>query len=524
MIEDVSGIRLVPPPGAGWWCRTLFLLGALLSVPALPAIGDGESAPREIRNLGRSRAVSRPLETAADLQAVFEELRPDYVELLEKAGWEGDPADLLRAIAEGAFTERTFPVGGRLPWMSYRKAGKIDFYRDVVWAGKEAFEAFEVRLTSNDWRWAFIVPKACGNLALLSRAGAGDLDVSVTRGVLKLTDPEGREIVVRSGESATVTAPLTAPGATERGERGVETSVEVEEGRVELRDYGHPIAVTLEGGNTVSATISQAGRLLLAVPETNPGPLPVRVGDATGTLSAGAGMSSGWASADVEPPEVRIGFGAPHLAPRSGLHRHWIVGRETEIEIAVADAGSGVERWTPVIDGEETTRDALRGPWTVGEHTVAVVAVDGAGNRRQTDPVPFLCDTEPPELAWGVEGVAPMAPGSVANDDPGSPPPSLRGRRLLRVGKRHWETDSDSIQVVIRPQVRKPWRFEGLDVPLGRERGLWVLAEDAHCADAGRVAYDLAAEDDSTIVLRIEAVDCAGNARRGRLTLKRARR
>ncbi len=509
-------------------CKVMFLTG-LFSMLTCPA--TGESAPREIRNLGRSRAVSEPLETASDLQTTFEELRSDYLELLEKAGWEGDPADLFQAIEEGRFTERTFPVGGRLPWMSYRKpAGQITFYSNVVWAGEAPFEAFEVRLLSNDWRWAFIIPKACGNLALLSRTGGGDLDVSVTSGVLELIDPEGRPIVIHGGETKTVTAPLQDLGAAQRGEAGFETSVEVEEGSLELRDYGHPISVTVDEGSTVSATLSPTGRLLLAVPESNPGPLPIRVGDAIGTLSAGAGMSSGW-SEDAEPPAVRIGFTTPRLAPRSGINAHWIAGMGAEIEVQVTEGDNGIEYWTPRIDDQETSLEALRGPWTVGEHTLAVVAVDGLGKRHQTDPIRFRYDVEPPELSWGVEGLGPIGPaGSLPEegqaghlvDDSESPPPSLRGRRLLRIGKREWEADSDHTQVVIRPQHKKDQHFEGIDVPLGPEQGVWILAEDDECSDAGSLSYDLVAGDDGGVVLRVAAVDCAGNSRRGRLNLTRA--
>lgn len=480
---------------------------------------SGESAPREIRDLGRSRAVSEPLETASDLQTTFEELREDYLELLQEAGWEGDPADLLQAIAEGRFIERTFPVGGKLPWMSYRKpSGKISFYRNVVWAGDEPFEAFEIRILSNDWRWAFIVPKLCGNLALLSRTGAGDLDVSLISGVLELTDTEGRPIVIRGGETKTVTAPLQDLSATRRGEAGFDTEVEVEEGSLELRDYGHPVAVTVDEGHQVSATVSTTGRLLLAVPESNPGPLPIRVGDATGTLSAGANMSSAWSTEGAVPPDVRIGFTVPRLAPRSGINAHWIAGIGSEIEVKVTEGDHGIDHWTPMIDDEEASLDALRGPWTVGEHTLEVLAVDKLGKSHRSDPIQFRYDIEPPELSWGVEGIGPRM-GRLTADDPGSPRPSLRGRRLLRIGNLEWQTDSDHTQVVVRPQRKKGLRFEGIDVPLGPEQGLWVLAEDNECGDAGSLSYDLLTGDDDEVVLRVEAVDCAGNAQRGRFSL-----
>ncbi len=487
-----------------------------------------ESATRKIRDLGRSRAVSETLVTASDLQAAFEELRPDYLKLLADAGWPGDPADLLREIEAGRFSERTFPVGGILKWMSYRKpSGEISFYNNVEWAGDEPFEAFEVRLLSAGWRWAFIIPKACGNLALLSRAGASELDVSMISGVLELTDSEGRTIVIHGGETKTVTAPLQS--TTRRGKAGFDTAVEVDEGSLELRDYGHPVAVTVDEGNQVSATVSATGRLLLAVPEGNPEPLPIRIGDATGTLSAGASMSSAWSDEDAVPPEVRIGFTVPRMAPRSGINAHWIAGIGSEIEVQVTGGDHGIESWTPMIDDQEATLDQLRGPWTVGEHTLAVVAIDKLGKDHHSDPIHFRYDIEPPALSWGIEGLGPIGSAGrpregYLDDDPEDPPPARRGRRLLQIGDQEWETDSDHTQVVFRPQRKKGLRFEGIDVPLGPEQGLWILAEDDECGDAGRVSYDLVTGDGGVIVLRVEAVDCAGNAQRGRLSLTPAKK
>ncbi len=247
---------------------------------------------REIRHLGGENAVTpRPLVTEDDLQRLFRRRRAGFTSLLRRAGWEGRPADLLRAIANGEATERTFPVGGKLQWMAYGQPGGIGFLRDVVWAAEQPFEAFEVRLESNGWQWVFIVPKACGNLALFSRAGTAKLAVSLSSGELRLTDPEGKEVVVRAGESTTVSAEKTQT-SERRGEGGVETEVGVKEGELVFRDYGHPISVTLGGGNKVRAAVTPEGQLAFSVPATNPEPLPIQLGDATGTLSAGSAMEA----------------------------------------------------------------------------------------------------------------------------------------------------------------------------------------------------------------------------------------
>ena len=224
---------------------------------------------------------------------------------------------------------------------------------------------------------------------------------------------------------------------------------------------------------------------------------------------------------DTSPPEVRIGFAGPRLlAPRFGLNDRWIVGPGTEVEVEAEDSGSGVDQWTPMIDGEEVAKESLRGPWSKGERTVSVVASDRAGNRSRTE-VPFIFDPDPPELSWGVEGSG-SALGSIAgapSEDLGRLASALRGRRKMRVGKLGWRLDSDLAEVVIRPQTRKPIFVEGLG-PIGSKNGLWVLADDKVCDELDSLIYELiAGAERGDYELWIKAVDCVGNAVVGQLSL-----
>ena len=224
---------------------------------------------------------------------------------------------------------------------------------------------------------------------------------------------------------------------------------------------------------------------------------------------------------DNVPPTVRIGFVGPQVAPRSGLHEVWIVGPGVEIEVEVVDDESGVERWTPRIDGEEIAPERLKGPFSKGAHTLSVAADDRAGNHRETM-VPFIFDPDPPEVSWGVEGGSALGdtmgePG----EDVSGPGPALRGRNQLRVSKLDWEILSDLAQIRVRPQTRKPIGLEGLG-SLSPQQGLWVLATDEHCPDLTDLAYDLiAGSRRGEVVLRFEAVDCVGNTRRGQVSLVR---
>ncbi len=356
------------------------LLCALCVSPAAEAREGADW--RQIRNLGDRPFSQQPLVAAADLRSLFRQRPADVREVLERAGWPGDPADLLRAVEEGEIGERLLPVGGKLQWMAYRTPAKVDVHRRVIWAGEEPVEAFELVLISGDWRWKFLVPKECGNLALFSRGGTAELTVAVSSGLLRLTDPEERKIVARSGESATVSAPATEPVEPRRGEAGVETSVGVEEGTVEFRDYGHPISVVLETGDSMSATVNEAGLLALSVPGTNPGPLAVQVGDAVGTLSAGAMMAADWSppvcSLTVSPrsdcPDQPFAFDASGSSAAGGA--------VNTLELEIVHPDGRTETLAPEREGSlRRTRAFFRS----GTYRARAVAISGQGKRSRNE-------------------------------------------------------------------------------------------------------------------------------------------
>ncbi len=233
---------------------------------------------------------------------------------------------------------------------------------------------------------------------------------------------------------------------------------------------------------------------------------------------------------DTTPPEVRISFTGPRLAPRSGLNDRWILGPGMEVEVEVEDGGSGVREWTPMIDGEEIARVALEGPWIRGEHTVEVVASDRDGNRRQVE-VPFIYDPDPPELSWGVEGSSELGntAGQSSDDLAGLGRP-MRGRREMKIGRRNWQLDSDMAEILVRPQDGKPiglgGRAGGVQAEgvgsIGSDQGLWVLAQDAVCSELDVLTYELVpGPRKKEFVLHIEAIDCIGNRRRAQLPLVR---
>jgi hypothetical protein len=123
----------------------------------------------DIRRLGTSNAISKPgPKTGDDLKRVFQRNRADYEKVLRDANWPGNPEDLFRAVESGSFSEAKYPVGHTFEWMAVKKGGVAVPTRPIRWAGADPFEAFEIRFESNGYNHRFLVPKACGNLALVA--------------------------------------------------------------------------------------------------------------------------------------------------------------------------------------------------------------------------------------------------------------------------------------------------------------------------------------------------------------------
>lgn len=122
----------------------------------------------DIRRLGTSNAVFRPgPQTGEELQRIFGDHRDEYEKVLRDTNWPGNPDDLFAAVANGDFSEAQYPVGHTFEWMAVRRRGVVEATGRVRWAGDAPFEAFEIRFESNDREHRFLIPKACGNLALI---------------------------------------------------------------------------------------------------------------------------------------------------------------------------------------------------------------------------------------------------------------------------------------------------------------------------------------------------------------------
>ncbi len=126
--------------------------------------------------LGTSQALCRPgIESAQELQAYFTNNRETVEQVLQHANWQGNSQDLFDAIAQGEFTEGSYPKGTKFEWTSLKKEGKGQSKPRKIWAGEQPFDGFEVNFTSQCQVHRMVIPNACCNLSLVGSSEVATL-------------------------------------------------------------------------------------------------------------------------------------------------------------------------------------------------------------------------------------------------------------------------------------------------------------------------------------------------------------
>ena len=227
-------------------------------------------------------------------------------------------------------------------------------------------------------------------------------------------------------------------------------------------------------------------------------------------------------SEDESAPAQSFEASGPHLPPRIGMNKTWILGPGANLGALADDSQSGVDRIEYRLDGEEVSQDAWTGPWQPGFHEASLTAVDGAGNRAETLTIPFVYDVAPPTLSWGVEGVGFLGDVETDPSESVADPGPRRAKRTIEVDDPHsfwpwrkqiWTVRHDGHQVLVKPsrpvlvtvsertvsedhEGHEAAASDDLTVILGPERGIWVLAEDEACGASLHLDYgfDVSAE------------------------------
>ena len=222
----------------------------ILLLSVLLLIGGTSTAysATTLKKLGDHPFYTPPLTSVADLQTLLQKRSAKIEEGFTKAG----AADLFPAFMEQFPNAKVESVvvapGETMPWMLFRKWGKgaISVAKDVTWGGKAGFEAFRFVVEKDGNMYEFIVPYACGNIALKSvtpapvaaapvnqapvcdlklssteikcngvvtadASGSYDPDGSIASVSFKLVDGTGKAVVEKVDTEAPYTQEMTVP-------------------------------------------------------------------------------------------------------------------------------------------------------------------------------------------------------------------------------------------------------------------------------------------------------------------------
>jgi hypothetical protein len=73
----------------------------------------------------------------------------------------------LDQIKTASFEDAELPIGQKFMWMLFRSRGKVKVAEDLEWAGKMPLPVFVFKVKKDFKHYTFIIPKPCGNVALV---------------------------------------------------------------------------------------------------------------------------------------------------------------------------------------------------------------------------------------------------------------------------------------------------------------------------------------------------------------------
>ncbi|HWM95254.1 MAG TPA: LysM peptidoglycan-binding domain-containing protein [Thermoanaerobaculia bacterium] len=243
---------------------------------------------------------------------------------------------------------------------------------------------------------------------------------------------------------------------------------------------------------------------------------------------------------DQAPPTGSIQVSGPSV--RIGEKVYF--GPAARLEVVAADDASGLEGWTPAVDGREADPKILAGPWSNGEHRVEAAALDLCGNRGPIEAVSFTVDAEPPAIRWEVAEAARGERGKGRRFGRSPRPrredleaPGLTWPRTLPEGFLRWnpawamtgaieavhetvEVVSDLPEAFLRIEGVRLVTKDGTVPPVRDGQVLQLRAEDGAARVERMVLRTRTTEEGP--VLEVEAVDGVGNVGKVEWRLERA--
>jgi len=151
--------------------RSAVLVATALGMLVAPAIAQ-DGTEHQVTRLGGTTRFSQPLRTVDDLHAMVIANRSAIRSVMVMAGYGDVSAQLADGFSVSEVTDTTITPGSRFLFMALKRGGAPAVLRNVRWAGRDSFEAYQFKVTAGGYVYSFIVPKVCGNFSLVSKVAA----------------------------------------------------------------------------------------------------------------------------------------------------------------------------------------------------------------------------------------------------------------------------------------------------------------------------------------------------------------
>jgi hypothetical protein len=149
------------------------VLGTLVATMAVQGMAyAGQTREIAVSTLGGPNRFSGPMRGVEDLRAMATTNRTQISSALGQAGVGEISTQVLNVLTTGYISDTTVAPGTHFEWMALKRAGRPGVLRNVRWTGRQAFDAFQFSVEYAGYNYTFVVPKICGNFALLSRTAS----------------------------------------------------------------------------------------------------------------------------------------------------------------------------------------------------------------------------------------------------------------------------------------------------------------------------------------------------------------
>jgi len=124
----------------------------------------------KLKQIGRYTLVriKGEVPTAEVMKILVEKYAGDIKYGFDLAGYGDVYLPFLDQLKTASFEDAELPVGQKFMWMLFRSRGKVKLAEDLEWAGKAPLPVFVFKVIKNYKHYTFIIPKPCGNVALVN--------------------------------------------------------------------------------------------------------------------------------------------------------------------------------------------------------------------------------------------------------------------------------------------------------------------------------------------------------------------